>query len=77
MVGGDALVLRIEGYELGAQSATGYLEHLPNRLHHLAARKVGERVLHRGDHLLYAQQATNGSFIPAPPFPHGPQNRRK
>jgi hypothetical protein len=76
VVSGDALILRIESYELGAQSAAGVGWHEgeealmlgdgdyhAQRLHHLATRKVGERVLHRGDHVLHVQQAVNGRFV--------------
>src|SRR5215217_1472347 len=80
VVGGDILALRIEGDKLDAEGRAGVSgheaeealvlgdgDHHAHRLHHLAARKVGESALHRGDHVLNAHQTAYGSFIQVHP----------
>src|SRR5215210_4892766 len=45
----------------------GHGDHHAHRLHHLAARKVGQCPLHRRDHFLHTQKVANGSFVQVQP----------
>jgi len=72
VVGGDALVVRVERHELRAERpGVGRHEaeeapvlrdrqHHANRLHHVSARQSGQRTFHRRDEIFHTQQATDG-----------------
>ena len=75
VVSRNPLVVRIKGHQLGPERAVigghnaeeasvlVHGQHLPQRLHHFARRKIAQRIRHRGNQFLHPQVRTDVFFV--------------